>query len=86
MLHKHNTEIDAEDVFYLLVKTHPPYWHPSGLFQYVCVATNEALRFSCVVSFEATHFLFSRKMRGENINEREGKGNAGYGLRIMREQ
>lgn len=52
--------------FTFLVKTHPPYWHPSGLSQYVCVATNEAVCFSCVVSFGATHFLFSRKERGEN--------------------
>ena len=46
MLHKHYTEINAEDAFCLLAKTHPPYWHPSGLFQYVCVAANEAVRFS----------------------------------------
>ena len=47
---------------------------PWVCLMYVCVATNEALRFSCVVSFGATHFLFSRKMRGENKNEREDKG------------
>ena len=30
------------------------------------MAANEALRFSCVASFEAAHFLFSLKVRGEN--------------------
>lgn len=69
-LHKHNTEIGAEDAFYLLVKTHPPYWHPSGLFQYVCVAANEALRFSCVVSFETTHFFILEREEKHNESHR----------------
>ena len=59
--------MSAEDAFYLLVKTHPPYWHPSGLFQYVCVAANEALRFSCVVSFEAAHFFIIRREREKDM-------------------
>lgn len=58
---------NTEDAFYLLVKTHPPYWHPSGLALYDCVAANEALRFSCVVSFGATHFFLGK-------TEREGLG------------
>ena len=57
-LHKQHTEMIAKDAFYLPVKTHPPYWHPSGSFQYVCVAANEALRFSCVVSFGLRTFIW----------------------------
>lgn len=33
--------------------------------QAVCVATNGALRFSCVVPFGAAHFFIHHKLKGE---------------------
>lgn len=50
-------EPDTENAFYLMVKTHPPFWHPLGMTINDCVAASEAMRFSCVASFGATHFL-----------------------------
>lgn len=44
-----------------------------GFGFYDCVAANEALRFSCVVSFGATHF-FVPENAWQNKNEREVMG------------
>lgn len=53
----HKSDTKGNDVFYLLVKTHSPLCIPLSVKD--CVATNGALRFSCVVPFGAAHFLYS---------------------------
>lgn len=60
--------------FYLLVKTHAHFPTLLGM-TVLCGNETEPLCFSCVVPFWATHFLFFRKMPGENKNEREVREN-----------
>ena len=56
--------------FYYKTADAPSWTFPVGNSQEVCVVTNGAMRFGCVVPFGTTHFLFKEEnpMKAERIN------------------